>query len=170
MLTKITLEVARRKNVLVHLWPSSKLWARILNMFKYTRVLFFVAMPSQSPSLPFDSVQACLHGREWVHFGQQANMWFYTYSSMLCPKRVKIFILGRVKKISCLSSPTAPIFLPDRDFFIFLFWEKLVYAKVGIRFLVHSIEMSKKVVEKESQQVSLSTVSSPLGGPLHAHG
>ena len=73
--------------------------------------------------------------------------------------------------MSCLSSPTAPIFLPDRDFyFYFLFWEKLVYAKVGIQFLVHSIEMSKKVVEKESQQVSLSTVSSPLGGPLHAYG
>ena len=48
-------------------------------------------MPSQSPSLPFDSVQACLHGRECVHFGQQANMWFYTYSSMLCPQRVPAF-------------------------------------------------------------------------------
>ena len=58
------------------------------NIFKCTRVLFSVAMPSQSPSLPFDSVQACLHGRECVHFGQQANMWFYTYSSMLCPQRV----------------------------------------------------------------------------------
>ena len=55
------------------------------NIFKCTRILFFVAMLSQSPSLPFDSVQACLHGRECVHFGQQANMWFYTYSSMLCP-------------------------------------------------------------------------------------
>ena len=29
--------------------------------------------------------------------------------------------------------------------------------------------MSKKVVEKEIQQVSLSTVSSPLGRPLHAY-
>ena len=26
------------------------------------------------------------------------------------------------KKISCLSSPTTPIFLPDRDFLL-LFWE-----------------------------------------------
>ena len=60
------------------------------NIFKCTRVLFFVAMPSQSPSLPFDSVQACLHGRECVDFGQQTNMWFYIYSSMLCPQRVKI--------------------------------------------------------------------------------
>ena len=61
------------------------------NIFKCTRVLFFfVAMPSQSPSLLFDSVQACLHGRECVHFGQKANMWFYTYSSMLCPQWVKI--------------------------------------------------------------------------------
>ena len=49
-------------------------------------------------------------------------------------------------------------------FFLFFILRKLVYAKVGIRFLVHSIEMSKKVVEKESQQVSLSTISSPLGG------
>ena len=117
-------------------------------------------MPSQSPSLPSDSVQACLHGRECVHFrptGEYCNrtkfrtrfnfvyfvllagstkfssirkpctytsvsdttvavtkissvrklanarvrnfyayenfcdysMWFYTYSSMLCPQRVK---------------------------------------------------------------------------------
>ena len=30
--------------------------------------------------------------------------------------------------------------------------------------------MSKKVVEKESQQVSLSAVSGPLGGPFHAYG
>ena len=74
------------------------------------------------------------------------------------------------KKVSCLSSPTAPIFLPDRDFFLFF-----ILRKTGIRegrhmILVHSIEMSKKVVEKESRQVSLSTVSSPLGGPLHAYG
>ena len=34
---------------------------------------------------------------------------------------------------------------------------------------VHSIEMAKKVVEKEIQQVSLSTVSSPLSSPLHAY-
>ena len=27
--------------------------------------------------------------------------------------------LSRVKKIRCLSSRTAPIFLPDRDFFLF---------------------------------------------------
>ena len=56
---------------------------------------------------------------------------------------------------------------------IFLFF---ILRKTGIRegrhtILVHSIEMSKKVVQKESQQVSLSTVSrSPLGGPLHAYG
>ena len=50
-------------------------------------------MPSQSPSLPFDSVQACLHGREYVDFGQQANMWFYTYSRMLCPQRVNREVL-----------------------------------------------------------------------------
>ena len=35
--------------------------------------------------------------------------------------------LGRVKKNSCLSSPTAPIFLPDRDFFFF-FFEKNWYT------------------------------------------
>ena len=58
------------------------------SIFKCTRVLVLVAMPSQNPSLPFDSVQACLHGRECVHFGQQAKMWFYTYSSRLCPQRV----------------------------------------------------------------------------------
>ena len=34
MLTKITLEVARSKNVLVHLRPSSKLWVRILQHFQ----------------------------------------------------------------------------------------------------------------------------------------
>ena len=32
--------------------------------------------------------------------------------------------LGRVKKISCLSSPTAPIFLPDRDFYLFFILRK----------------------------------------------
>ena len=85
MLTKITLEVACSKNVLVHLRRSSKLWAQILQNFQMYTCTFFVAMPSQSPSLPFDSVQGCLHGRECVHFGQQVNMWFYTYSSMLCP-------------------------------------------------------------------------------------
>ena len=59
------------------------------NIFKCTRVVCFVAMPSQSPSLPFDSVQARRHGQDCVDFGQQTNMWFYTYSSMLCPQRVK---------------------------------------------------------------------------------
>ena len=47
-------------------------------------------MPSQSPSLPFGRIQACLHGRECVDLGQRANTWFYTYSSMLCPQRVKV--------------------------------------------------------------------------------
>ena len=68
--------------------PCSKSWARILQHFQIYTCTFFVAMPSQSPSLPFDSVQACLHGRECVDFGQQTSMWFYTYSSMLCPQRV----------------------------------------------------------------------------------
>ena len=56
-----------------------------------------------------------------------------------------------------------------------IFFLFFILRKTGIRegrhtILVHSIEMSKKVVEKESQQVSLSTVSSPLGGPLYAYG
>ena len=89
MLTKITLEVARGENVVVHLWPSSKLWARILQQFQMYTCTLFVAMPSQSPSLPFDSVQACLRGRECVHVGQQTNMWFYTFSSLLCPQILK---------------------------------------------------------------------------------
>ena len=43
MLTKITLEVARSKNVLVHLRPSSKLWARILQHFQmYTCTSFLL--------------------------------------------------------------------------------------------------------------------------------
>ena len=78
MLTKRTLEIARRKNVLVHLRPSSKLCALILQHFKMYPCIFFVVLPSQSPSLPFQRVEACLHGRECVHFGQQANLWFYT--------------------------------------------------------------------------------------------
>ena len=81
--------MARSKNVFVQLRPSSNLWAWILQHFQMYTCTFFVAMPSQSPSLPFDSVQVCLHGRECVDIGQQANMWFYTYSSMLCPQRVK---------------------------------------------------------------------------------
>ena len=88
------------------------------------------------------------------------------YADMAQERSQVFWTYGRVKKISCLSSPTAPIFLPDRDFFLFFYFEKNWYT----RFLVHSIELSKKVVEKESQQVSLSTVSSPLGGPLHAYG
>ena len=44
-------------------------------------------------------------------------------------------ILGRVKKISCLSSPTAPIFLPDRDFFFYFF----ILRKTGIREGRHTI-------------------------------
>ena len=83
MLTKITLKVARRKNVLEHLRLSSKLWVRILQHFQMYTCTFFVAMSFQSPSLPFDSVQACLHGRECVHFGQQANIWFYEPGSEL---------------------------------------------------------------------------------------
>ena len=86
MLTTITLEVARSKNVLVHLWPSSKLWARILQHFQMYTCTFFVAMPSQSPLLPFDSVQACLLGWECVHFGQQANMWF-THIQVCCVRK-----------------------------------------------------------------------------------
>ena len=42
MLTKITLEVAHSKNVLVHLRPSSKLWARILQHFQMYRCTFLL--------------------------------------------------------------------------------------------------------------------------------
>ena len=57
--------------------------------------------------------------------------------------------LGRVKKIGCLSSP---IFLPDRDFFFFFILTKTGIHEGRHTILVHSIEMSKKVVEKESHK------------------
>ena len=44
MLTKITLEVARSKNVLVQLRPSSKLWARILQHFQTYTCTFFLLL------------------------------------------------------------------------------------------------------------------------------
>ena len=78
--------------------------------------------------------------------------------------------LGRVKKISCLSSPTAPIFLPDRDFFLFS-----ILRKTGIREGRHTIPrpFQRNVEESRRERKStslLSIVSSPLGGPLHAYG
>ena len=84
---------------------------QILQHFQMYTCTFFVAMPSQSPSLPFDSVQACLHGRECVHFGQQTNMWFYTYSSMLCPQRVNLEA-SRLTSVgsSITFSPSLPFF------------------------------------------------------------
>ena len=90
MLTKITLEVhdslLAARTSLCNFDQAASFERGFCNIFKCTRVLFFVAMPSPNPSLPIDSVQACLHDRECVDFGQQANMWFYTYSSMLCPQ------------------------------------------------------------------------------------
>ena len=60
--------MACSKNVFVQLRPSSKLGARILQHFQMYMCTLFVAMPSQSPSLPFDSVQVCLHGRKMRRF------------------------------------------------------------------------------------------------------
>ena len=69
MLTKITLEVARRESQQERPCASStKQQALSADSATFSNVhvyFFFVAMHSQSPSLPFDSVQACLHGREW---------------------------------------------------------------------------------------------------------
>ena len=62
MLTKITLEVACSKNFLVHLRPSSKLWARILQHFQIYTCTFFCcyAFPK-----PFATIWQCASMFAW---------------------------------------------------------------------------------------------------------
>ena len=63
MLTKITLEVARSKNVLVYLQPSNKLWARILQNFQLVYACTFFccyAFPK-----PFATIWRCTSMFAW---------------------------------------------------------------------------------------------------------
>ena len=61
----------------------------------------------------------------FIFFRSSSLQHSHTFAEM---KKRKILKLGRVKNISCLSSPTAPIFLPDRDLFLFF-----ILRKTGIR-------------------------------------
>ena len=63
MLTKITLEVAHSKNVLVHFWPSSKLWRQILQHFQVYTCTFFCcyAFPK-----PFATISQCTSMFAWL--------------------------------------------------------------------------------------------------------
>ena len=89
MLTKITLEVQVWRTSFFNFDQAASFERGFCNIFKCTRVLFLLLCLPKAFRYHFDSVQACLHGRECVDFGQQANMWFYTYSSTLFPQRVK---------------------------------------------------------------------------------
>ena len=89
---------------------------------------------------------------------------------MATPPQKKFLIRPSKKKLVVFHPRPPRFFCPTVIYFLFFILRKTGTREGGHTILVHSIEMLKKVIEKESQQVSLSTVSSPLGGPLHAYG
>ena len=96
MLTKITLELhdswlAARMS-LCKFDQAASFELRFCNIFKCTRILFFFFLLLFLPkALRYHLTvytHVCMVGNT-SSSGQQANMWFYTCSSMLCPQRVR---------------------------------------------------------------------------------